>query len=242
MAPLAEVVDLVVADGGSTDGSTTEAELASRGVTALLTKTGPGKLSAQMRMAFAWALDQGYEGVITIDGNGKDDTSAVPAFAPRSTGLRPPAGQPLRAGRTGDPHAAGRYLGIRLLHAPLISLAAGRRYTDTTNGFRAYSARFSRTRGWRRSATCSPPTSSTTISRSARPASASAWRSCRDPHLSGLGPTPTIHGLRGNLFVLRTLAACRPLRSARHGGWRMRRRALIGVTGFVGGNLQRQLG
>jgi len=28
-----------------------------------------------------------------------------------------------------------------LLHAPAISLAAGRRYTDTTNGFRAYSRR-----------------------------------------------------------------------------------------------------
>ena len=32
-----------------------------------------------------------------------------------------------------------RYLAVHLLHAPLISLAAGFRYTDTTNGFRAYS-------------------------------------------------------------------------------------------------------
>jgi hypothetical protein len=30
---------------------------------------------------------------------------------------------------------------IRFVHAPLISLAAGHRYTDTTNGFRAYSAK-----------------------------------------------------------------------------------------------------
>ena len=35
-----------------------------------------------------------------------------------------------------------RYVGVRLLHAPLVSLAAGVRYTDTTNGFRAYSRRF----------------------------------------------------------------------------------------------------
>jgi hypothetical protein len=35
-----------------------------------------------------------------------------------------------------------RFLGVKLLHAPLISLAAGFRYTDTTNGFRAYSSRF----------------------------------------------------------------------------------------------------
>src|SRR6185503_18409851 len=32
-----------------------------------------------------------------------------------------------------------RSVGVKLLHAPLISAAAGVRYTDTTNGFRAYS-------------------------------------------------------------------------------------------------------
>ncbi len=35
-----------------------------------------------------------------------------------------------------------RHWGVNLLHAPLISLAAGFRYTDTTNGFRAYSRRY----------------------------------------------------------------------------------------------------
>ena len=35
-----------------------------------------------------------------------------------------------------------RLLAVRLLHAPLMSVAAGFRYTDTTNGFRAYSRRF----------------------------------------------------------------------------------------------------
>jgi dolichol-phosphate mannosyltransferase len=34
-----------------------------------------------------------------------------------------------------------RSVGVRLLHAPLISLAARFHYTDTTNGFRAYSRR-----------------------------------------------------------------------------------------------------
>ena len=47
---------------------------------ALLTKTGPGKLSAQLRMGYAYALDQGYEGVVTIDGNGKDSVEAIPLF------------------------------------------------------------------------------------------------------------------------------------------------------------------
>jgi hypothetical protein len=34
-----------------------------------------------------------------------------------------------------------RWLGIKLLHAPLIRWASRFPYTDTTNGFRAYSAR-----------------------------------------------------------------------------------------------------
>jgi len=34
-----------------------------------------------------------------------------------------------------------RYLAIRLVHAPLTSLGARRRYTDTTNGFRGHSRR-----------------------------------------------------------------------------------------------------
>jgi len=31
--------------------------------------------------------------------------------------------------------------GLHVIHAPLISLASGKRHTDTTNGFRAYSRR-----------------------------------------------------------------------------------------------------
>jgi dolichol-phosphate mannosyltransferase len=46
-------IDIIVADGGSTDGSLEKYFLKSVNVTTLLTKRGPGKLSAQMRMAFA---------------------------------------------------------------------------------------------------------------------------------------------------------------------------------------------
>ena len=68
MAPLtAGTVDVVIADGGSTDGSLQLDRLASHGVRCLLTKTGPGRLGAQIRMAFDWSLDQGYDAVILID-------------------------------------------------------------------------------------------------------------------------------------------------------------------------------
>lgn len=143
MRPHAGLVDVIVADGGSTDGSTAREELAPRGVRALLVKTGPGRLSAQMRMAFAWAMDEGYEGVVTVDGNGKDDVSAIPAFVEAlDRGADHVQGSRWVPGGRAVNTPPARYLGVRLLHAPLISLAAGHRYTDTTNGFRAYSRRF----------------------------------------------------------------------------------------------------
>src|SRR5438552_3033199 len=47
----AGLADIVIADGGSTDGSTDHEQLESLGVNSLLTKMGPGQLGAQMRMA-----------------------------------------------------------------------------------------------------------------------------------------------------------------------------------------------
>ena len=35
-----------------------------------------------------------------------------------------------------------RWVGVKFIHSPLITLASRFRYTDTTNGFRAYSAKF----------------------------------------------------------------------------------------------------
>ncbi len=142
MAPLSEQVDIVVADGGSSDGSTEHALLRERSVNTLLVKTGAGKLSAQMRMAFQWALDRGYEGVITIDGNGKDDVSAIPLFVSAlDAGFDHVQGSRFVQGGKAINTPKSRYWGVKLLHAPAISLSAGLRYTDTTNGFRAYSRR-----------------------------------------------------------------------------------------------------
>jgi len=110
-----------------------------------LVKTGPGKLSAQMRMGLAWCLDQGFEGVITIDGNGKDGLAAIPRFVELlDNGYDHIQGSRFVRGGKHYNTPSLRYLGVRLLHAPLISLAARFRYTDTTNGFRGYSRRLLR--------------------------------------------------------------------------------------------------
>lgn len=143
MAPYADQVDLIIADGGSSDGSFEPEFLEANRVCALLTKTGPGKLSAQMRMAFAYALRDGYKGVITIDGNDKDDPAAIPLFvAALDDGYDHIQGSRFVPGGKAINTPLTRLLGVKLLHAPLISISSGFRYTDTTNGFRAYSRRF----------------------------------------------------------------------------------------------------
>ena len=80
MRDVAGLPDVLIADGGSDDGSVDPDQLRELGVSTLLIKTGPGALSAQMRMLFAFALDEGYEGIITMDGNGKDGVEAIPEF------------------------------------------------------------------------------------------------------------------------------------------------------------------
>jgi len=135
-------LDIVVADGGSTDGSLETGFLKEQKVRALLTKKGPGKLSAQMRMALAWAMHEGYEGVIVVDGNNKDDITALPQFVKLlDEGYDHIQGSRFIPGGKAINTPLERTLGLHLLHAPLISLAARHRHTDTTNGFRAYSSR-----------------------------------------------------------------------------------------------------
>jgi dolichol-phosphate mannosyltransferase len=137
-------LDIVIVDGGSTDGSMRPERLRQElGVHTLLLKTTGGRLSAQLRIGMAWGLASGYAGVVTIDGNGKDDFRAIPEFAARlDAGFDQVQGSRYLPGGVAENTPRDRELGVRLLHAPLISLGAGLRYTDTTNGFRAFSRRF----------------------------------------------------------------------------------------------------
>lgn len=140
---LHELADIVIADGGSTDGSTDSDRLIPAGVRTLLIKTDKGKLSAQLRMFFAYALNQGYEGMVIIDGNNKDGVEAISKFlGALDRGWDYVQGSRYIPGGVEKNTPLSRKLAVILLHAPVISLAARFRYTDTTNGFRALSRRF----------------------------------------------------------------------------------------------------
>ena len=132
--------DIIIVDGGSTDGSVEPSKLPS--VQGILVKSGPGKLSAQLRCGYAFALDEGYEGVVTIDGNNKDDPEAIPRFiAALQAGWDFVQASRYVPGGVAENTPKLRDFAIRWIHAPLLSVFSGFRWTDTTQGFRAYSAR-----------------------------------------------------------------------------------------------------
>jgi dolichol-phosphate mannosyltransferase len=140
---ISEIADILILDGGSKDGSTNHDLLKSLGVSVLLVKTGPGRLSAQLRMGYAYALQRGYDGIVTIDGNGKDGFEAIPNFVSQlEAGYDLVQGSRYVPGGKAINTPLSRSLAIKLIHAPISSLASGFHYTDTTNGFRGYSRKF----------------------------------------------------------------------------------------------------
>lgn len=142
MQPYAHLADIVVADWRSSDGSTAPERLREHGVRALLT-TDEGGLGTAVRMALAWAIEQGYDGIVTLDGNGKDGVDAIPRFLEcLDAGFDFVQGSRFLAGGEHANTPFARHLGIRLLVSPLLSLAARRYISDPTNGFRAMSRRY----------------------------------------------------------------------------------------------------
>ena len=136
-------VDIILCDGGSTDGSMAPEKLAGEGVNTLLTKTGPGKQGAQLRMGLHFALERGYAGILTVDGNDKDSVESVPLFLEKlRAGYDLVQGSRFIRGGQAINTPPVRYWAVRLVHAPVISLAAHQWFTDTTNAYRAYSRRY----------------------------------------------------------------------------------------------------
>ncbi len=136
--------DIIICDGGSKDGSLATELLESMNVSALLTKHGPGKQGAQLRMGMWWALlEMNYSGIITIDGNDKDSIEDVPRFIEKlREGYDLVQGSRFIKGGKAINTPKIRYISVRLLHAPIISFTAGKWFTDTTNAYRAYSRRY----------------------------------------------------------------------------------------------------
>jgi len=143
LLPFSKIVDIIIADWGSTDGSTDSKFLKKMGIRTLLTLKDKGKQGTQLRMAFAYVLRQGYEGVIQIDGNNKDGVEAIPKFINaldhRFDYIQ--GSRFIKGGKAVNTPFI-RWLAVRFIGSPLLSFGSGYWYTDITNGFRGYSRKY----------------------------------------------------------------------------------------------------
>ncbi len=138
-----DYADIVICDGGSTDGCIEETRLRKLQVNTLLVKQDAGKQGAQLRMGFYWALKRGYKGILTIDGNNKDSIEDVPRFIEKlKEGYDFVQGSRFVKGGRAINTPLLRLISVTLIHAPTISITAHQRFTDTTNAYRAYSAKY----------------------------------------------------------------------------------------------------
>ncbi len=132
-------VDIILSDGYSTDGSVDSDFLRSMHVRALL-QTHEIGLGCAIRVGLAYCLDQGYDGIITIDGNNKDGVEAIEQMIEKLE-----AGYDcIQASRfmKGGKHyntPLERYIGVRYVIAPILALGCGFWFTDPTNGFKGLS-------------------------------------------------------------------------------------------------------
>ena len=136
-------VDIIIADGGSTDGATQKDVVETLGVRSVIIKHGDGAMSAQMRAAFAYALREDYQFIINMDGNNKDDVDDIRKYIDKlkdGCDCVLPTRFALGGQHINTPLI--RVLAIKYFHAPLMSLASRKRMTDTTNSFRGYSRSF----------------------------------------------------------------------------------------------------
>ena len=137
-------VDLILCDSGSTDGTAKKERLKRLRVRTLLVTDQIG-LGTALRLGIGYALDEGYEGVITMDGNGKDGVFSIPQFQTQlAKGYDFVQGSRFIYGSENRNTPLDRYLGIRFVIVPLLRVVSGFHYTDVTNGFKGMSSKFLR--------------------------------------------------------------------------------------------------
>lgn len=128
--------DVLVVDDGSTDGTADLARAAGVGVASLPFNLGIG---AALRTGFSFAVRQGYQQAVQLDGDGQHDPASIPRLlAALDGGADMVVGS--RFAETTSAYVVGstrrramRFMGLA------IRIVSGTTFTDVTSGYRAFS-------------------------------------------------------------------------------------------------------
>jgi glycosyltransferase involved in cell wall biosynthesis len=139
-ASLEQMRDVTVIDDGSADGT---GHVAKRAGAQLLTHEVNRGKGAALKTGFAWAFEQGYDGVVTLDADGQHLPQEIPKFLDCRNKT---SGDLIIGGRA---HLFGQMLPRRRManrfSAWSIAFASGVDITDAQSGYRFYSMRMLRT-------------------------------------------------------------------------------------------------
>jgi glycosyltransferase involved in cell wall biosynthesis len=125
---------VLVVDDGSADETAERATEAGATVVRQLPNKGKG---AALGTGFRWALDHGFEGAVTLDGDGQHDPAEIPRFLEAWA-----AGAPdLVVGRRNFRTMPSSRRLANVLGTLAFSWAVGRRIPDNQSGFRLVSRR-----------------------------------------------------------------------------------------------------
>jgi dolichol-phosphate mannosyltransferase len=142
MRPFSAEFDFIIVNRGTYLPSQGDERLAALRVNTLLQVDTPGQ-SPAYRAGLAFALRRGYEHVIILDSNGKDDVTSMPQYVQAlCDGTDLVQGSRFMAGGHHEHTPIVRQIAIRVVAAFLLWLGTGYWYSDQTNGFKGLSRRF----------------------------------------------------------------------------------------------------
>lgn len=139
------ISDIFICDGGSSDSSSNSEIIKNYGCKGLITNTSNVKgHGTQLKQGYYEALKEGYDGIITFDGNNKDNIEdTLKVFIQKfDEGYDVIQATRFSMGGKGINTPLSRYLAIKFIASPLVSLCSGYYYTDPTNGYKAFSRRY----------------------------------------------------------------------------------------------------